>query len=173
VIKMDTQTTEQKASPIELPDVILEHIEDTNELLSRMDQVYNSTAQARGMIQQKFASGIEKLDINPMGDAEQLEAQLKLLSGFDSLLSSREKAFTTRVVTRMKQRDSESSNKLLGELVAKVLTDFKVDAKTAFVPSAHDDLSMDAINDIDAKLAGMGSVTYDTGELKMDNQDIT
>lgn len=173
MIKMDTQAPEQQASTIELPDVILGHIDDTNELLDRMDQVYNSTAKARGIIQQKFTNGIEKLDINPMGDAEQLEAQLKLLSGFDNLLASREKAFTTRVVTRMKQKDSESSNKLLGELVAKVLTDFKVDAKTAFVPSAHDELSIGAINDIDAKLAGMGTVSYDDGELKLDNQDIT
>ena len=34
---MDTQAPEQQASTIELPDVILGHIDDTNELLDRMD----------------------------------------------------------------------------------------------------------------------------------------
>lgn len=173
MIKMEAQPTQQAQPSIELPDVILGHIENTNELLDRMDQVYNSTAQARGMIQQKFTNGIEKLEINPMGDAEQLEAQLKLLSGFDGLLSSREKAMTTRVVTRMKQKETESSTKLLGALVAKVLTDFKLDESTAFVPSANDELSVDAITDIDAKLASMDLVNYNEGELKTDNQDIS
>lgn len=157
-----------------IPDVITpEQAGDTVAMMGQMDQVYNQTARTRHVIEQKLLESVSQMNLDPNGDPEKLEAQLKLLNGLDGIASSREKAITSRINTRMKQSDTENSTKLYGALVAKVLKELHTDSATEFVPSANGEPSADSISAIESKMAELNRIDYNDGEVKTNNKDIS
>ncbi len=155
------------------PDFIAELTDDTTALMNQMDHVYNDTARIRHSLQNKLMKTIDTMEIEPSGNPKVLEAQMRLINEVSSLAGAREKAFTTRVLTRMKKTESESTTKLYGALVVKALSELKQSAGTEFVPSATDDASEASINEIEAKMASLTRIDYNDGETKMDNRDIS
>lgn len=174
-LQNDPIKTSSNPSPsgIVLPDYVIGEVNDINSLLSQMDQVFNETAKTRVRLQTKLESTLDTFEINPMGDPEQLDAQMNLLDKIDKVAASREKSFVTRIATRLKHRETEENSKLLGAMSAKILKEFTPTGETAYVPSANEELSTEAITEVERKLAMMDQLSYNEGELKKDPSDVS
>lgn len=173
---MSNENTETSSTQITLdnpPDCVVGDVTDINQLLTQMDQVFNHTARSRHRLHAKLENTIETMNLSPNGDPEQLEAQLNLLDKLDKVNSSREKSFTTRITTRLKHNETEATTKLVGAISARMLKDFVPSGATAYVPSATEELSADAINEVEQRLAAMSKIDYNEGELKRDPTDIS
>lgn len=153
----------------QVADVVTDKITEVGVLVDQMDQVFNDTAVVRKQIQDKLLTGLSEMKLDPNGDPETLEAQLKLLTSLDAIAGAREKAFTTRVNTRMKKQEQEDTSKYLSALVAETLS--KVN--TQYVPSANQEVSASSIEEIEKKMAELPTVEYDNGALRMDSKDLS
>lgn len=155
------------------PDIVTDSGADIDTLLAQMDQVFNESAKSRQKIYNKVIGAIEEMKLDTTGDAELLEAQIRLMEQGDKLIANREKAFLTRIQTRMKKKESDAQTKMYSALTTQVLKDINVNKIAPYVPSQNADLSESTVSRIDEQLSGLESMSFDAGEVRKDNQDMS
>lgn len=156
---------------------LIDHVIDSNpnirDLLTQMDQIYNESATERKKLADKIDASIAEMEIDTNGSSKLLEAQVTLLAQRDRLIAGREKAMLSRIQLRMKHQESETQNKALGAITAKILQDLNVGSVAPFVPTKDQKLDTASISRINDQLNQLEDVGFDLGEIRTDAGDIT
>jgi hypothetical protein len=138
------------------------------DLISKMQEVYNDTARKRQALHKKVTDAIDNMKIDANGDAEVLEAQIKLIDQSDKIMNSTEKAFLSRVQVLLKQKENEEQNKIFSALAAQVLKSSKT---PNYVPTKNAEVNEGSMDRIHKALASLDPIEYNSGELKTDSKD--
>lgn len=155
------------------PDIVLDSGTSVQDLIAQYDQVLNDVAVNRQAISSKVNAAIAGMDLDPAGDPETLEAQIRLLEQGDKLLQSREKAFMSRIKLRMDNKEADAQVKMYGALTTKILKDLEVNKVSPYVINQSTAIDVDALQRIDQQLAGLEALDFDPGEVRTDHKDMS
>lgn len=147
-------------------------LSSTDEFMRKMDEVYDDTATIRKKLQDKLSVAVDEMKLDPNGDAEQLEAQIRLLNQMNVTLESREKASSKRVELRLKNKEAEDNAKFYAVIANDIIK--SLDNKTVpFVHTADAPLTADAAVRVEQQLAELEKVEYNDGEVRKNPNDLT
>lgn len=147
-------------------------LSSTDEFMRKMDEVYDDTATIRKKLQDKLSAAVDEMKLDPNGDAEQLEAQIRLLNQMNVTLESREKASSKRVELRLKNKEAEDNAKFYAVIANDIIKN--LDNKTVpFVHTVDASLTADAAVRVEKQLAELEHVEYNDGEVRENPNDLT
>lgn len=147
-------------------------LSSTDEFMRKMDEVYDDTATIRKKLQDKLSVAVDEMKLDPNGDAEQLEAQIRLLNQMNVTLESREKASSKRVEIRLKNKEAEDNAKFYAAIANDIIK--SLDNKTVpFVHTVDAPLTADAAVRVEKQLAELEKVEYNDGEVRENPNDLT
>ena len=90
-------------------------------LLTQMDDVYNETAKYRNRMLDKLVDTLDRVCIDPNNDSiDDVSKKIAIFEQLNKTLAEKEKAFTTRINTRLKQKETDS-NVIAGQMAVEVL----------------------------------------------------
>lgn len=144
-----------------------------DKLLTQMDDVYNETAKYRNRILDKLIDTLDRVYIDPnVDDIDDVSKKIMIFEQINKTLAEKEKAFTTRINTRLKQKEADS-NVMAGQMAVEILKRISLSDNLAIkrseeVPDINTQLSQ-----LDTSFSSDESITtiLDT-ELKSDPKDI-
>lgn len=158
---------------IPTPDIVTNPAVTISELIAQLDLVHNDTAIRRSRISNKVMQAIDKMNLDGDGDAEQLEAQVRLVDLGEKLIASTEKSFANRITMRIKQQDSETAVAAMSAITSKVLQELDVNKVSPFVPTAGAEIDKNALSRIENQLSSLKQVAYNDGEIRDSSRDVT
>ena len=142
-------------------------------LLTQMDDVYNETAKYRNRMLDKLVDTLDRVYIDPnVDDIDDVSKKIAIFEQLNKTLAEKEKAFTNRINTRLKQKEADS-NVMAGQMAVEMLKRI----------SLSDNLSIkqsETVPDIDIQLSSLDTsftsdntvTTIQDTELKSDPKDI-
>lgn len=144
-----------------------------DKLLTQMDDVYNESAKYRNRVLDKLIETLDRVYIDPnVDDIDDVSKKIMIFEQINKTLAEKEKAFTTRINTRLKQKEADS-NVMAGQMAVEMLKRISLSdnisvKQTEQVP----DLSLQ-LSQLDTSFTSDISVStiLDT-ELKTDPKDI-
>lgn len=156
-----------------ITDIVLDSGVSISELIAQYDQVLNDAAKHRSKLTNKVNTAIEKMNLDPNGDPEVLEAQIRLLETGDKLVQSREKAFLSRIQMRVKHQETDAQSKALTAMTAQILKELNVNKVAPYIANTSEVIDVDHVTKIEDQLNRLEEVEYDPGELRTDHTDLT
>lgn len=144
-----------------------------DKLLVQMDSVYNETAKYRNRMLDKLVDTLDRVYIDPnVDDVDDISKKIMIFEQLNKTLAEKEKSFTTRINTRLKQKEADS-NVMAGQMAVEMLKKISLSDN---IITKHNEQVPDItqqLNQLDKAFTSDESVTtiLDT-ELKSDPKDI-
>lgn len=108
---MDTNNTPVNR-PLDYVDPIQENSTDIGNLLDQLDHVFNDTSIHRRKLLQKMEDAVEIMQIKQSDDLDTVTQKIMIVKQTSDLIDGIEKSFTTRVNTRLKRKELDTSASL-------------------------------------------------------------
>lgn len=144
-----------------------------DKLLIQMDDVYNEAAKYRNRMLDKLVDTLDRVHIDPVvDDIDDISKKIMIFEQINKTLAEKEKSFTTRINTRLKQKEADS-NVMAGQMAVEMLKKISLaDNPTTRHNESVPDLSQQ-ISQLTTDFTSDSSLTtiLDT-ELKSDPKDI-